>query len=252
MDNDAKKMNNLVLVFVAAQVLFVVLCVVTLSRVLVDDNVEEGEFARLPSITIDGLPETLVDAAEEDTKVIEWMLLDTVKKNMSEVDFGSIKGIVRNESAKTHYFGTQKIYYYSAVIDVPEIRQSYRVFHEYSDEQDNEYLSANEQYIILCLSDPGEIVYSDFDCKSDYGELTYNTIVMKYIWYFDFEEFVVRGVPGDYSRIRIIALKDNYDSGDFVERVREIIRGLGVSPDLFEYEVAWWGDEPNFQYFVGD
>lgn len=252
MDDDAKKMNNLVLVFVVMQVLFVVLCAATLSRVLVDDNVEEGEFAKLPSITIDGLSETLVDATEEDTKVVEWMLLDTVKKNVSEADFGSIKGIVRGESVKTHYFSAQNIHYYSAVIDVPEIRQSYRVVHEYSDEQDNEYLSANEQYIILCLSDPGEIRYAEFDCKSDYDELTYNTIVMKYIWYFDFEEFVVRSVPGDYSKIRIIALKDNYDNGDFVERVRETIRELGVLPDLFEYEVAWWGNEPNFQYFVED
>lgn len=252
MDNDAKKMNNLVLVFVVVQVLFVVLCAVTLSRVLVDDNVEEGEFARLPSITIDGLPETLVDAAEEDTKVIEWMLLDTVKKNMPEVDFGNIKGIVRSESVKTHYFSAQKIYYYSAVIDVPEIRQSYRVVHEYSNEQDNEYLSANEQYIILCLSDPGETRYAEFDCKSDYGELTYNTIVMKYIWYFDFDEFVLRSVPGDYNKIRIIALKDDYNGDVFVEKVKEAIRGLGVSPDLFEYEVAWWGNEPNFQYFVED
>ena len=252
MDDDTKKMNNLVLVFVVVQVLFVGLCVATLSRVLVNDNVEEGEFARLPSITIDGLSETLVDATEEDTKVIEWMLLDTVKKNMSEVDFGSIKGVVRSESVKTYYFGAQKIYYYSAVIDVPEIRQSYRVVHEYSDEQDNEYLSANEQYIILCLSDLGEIRYAEFDCKSDYDKLTYNTIVMKYIWYFDFEEFVVRSVSGDYSKIRIIALKDDYNGDVLVKKVKEAIRGLGVSPDLFEYEVAWWGNEPNFQYFVED
>lgn len=239
------KVNYPLLIFVILQIIFIVLCAVSLPKIFVSNRADEGNFANLPRITIDGSSEIL----PKEVDVMEWILLDAVKENVSEVAFGEADAVIRDESVKKQYFELPNIYYYSAIVDIPDLNQSYWVFYEYSDEENNINLSANNQYLAMCIVDPEEIVYRDFDCKSQYGQLTYNAIAKKYLGWSNFDNIIVE-VSDDYGEIQIIIIndEDNSNNEKYINEVKEKIRSLGIYPEIFEYNVIPSSEIPGFHY----
>ena len=210
MDNDQKingQINkNLIIAFVLFQIIFIVFCVVSIKGLLVEKKITVEDFADQPNIPIAGLGTSMPNSTTEDQDIVEVLLLETVNANTPEVNLSSDQVKIRDGSVKTHYFSDQNVNYYSAIVDIPKLEQSYWIFHEYSDESDNKNLSVNDQYLVLCLIDQSKVIYPDFQCKDNYGELTYNAIAEKYLRWFSFEDFLLYEIGGEGGRkIKIVS-----------------------------------------------
>ena len=232
--------NYPLLIFIVLQILFVVLCVMSASDFLKGDEIIYGSSAsRRLAINIDGL-KGVMPGVENNSEVetMNKILLDTVGMNIPTVDFGDIKAKIREDSVRTHYFSDLKIDYFSAIVDVPELKQSYWIFHEHSDDIDNPNLTIDTEYVVMCLANERDKIYPDFDCKSDYGQLTYNVIAKKYLDWFDFDNFFLK-VSDDYQKIELVVVGGReYEDEKYVNMVKEKLESLGIYPGIFEYEVV--------------
>ena len=233
-----------------------VLCVVSGSKIFVNDKITGRSISEQPKIKVEGLEESMANVGVDDVGILEMELLDVVKKNTPGTNVDIDQAVLRDGSVSTHYFEDINMNYYSSIVDLPDLEQSYWIFHEYSEDKDNVYWSTDMRYAVLCLADSDRIIYPEFDCKSDYGQLTYIIIAKKYIGQYRFKEFMVRDDLGEdeYSKIGLIALKgDAAQNGEkYIEDVKDTIASLGISPDLFEYEVVNPIDVPSFQYVDRD
>ena len=153
-----------------------------------------------------------------------------------------------------YYFDTLDIKYYSAIVDIPELEQSYWIMHEHSDNPDNPNLSTDGQYVVLCLVDSGEIIYPDFGCKSRYETGSYNFIAEKYLNLLQMRGILVSVRKDDPTQIDIIIvdyLNDGNDDEYFVEKVKDNLRVLGIYPGLFNYNIIHSSSIPDFKYEAG-
>lgn len=241
-NNDTNKAS---IIFIGLQLLFAVFCAVTIPRLFTSNIMDMDDVETLPSIEINDLSSTMPDAESKDEKTMKVMLLNAIQNNIPEVDLKTTTGIIREGSVKSYYFELQNVYYYSAIIDIPELQQSYFVFHEYSDDILNSYLSENDQYVIQCLMDEQDIIYPDFDCKDNFGQKTYNAIAQKYLEWFEFDDFFIYKIE-NYDIVTIIALKNDAETNSqkYIEETETAISSLGLPDNLFEYEVINIDDAP--------
>ena len=245
-----EKNNYPLIAFVVAQIVFVLLLVVSIPKIFVKDEIGYENLAEQPKIAIEGLKASMLDAPDYDVGIMNLALLKAMKENAVSVDFATDKAVIRDGTAKTHYFENANIHYYSAIVDIPGLEQSYWIFHEYSDDKDNAYLGVEDSYLVLCLADTMEKIYSDFDCKSDYAQLTYNAVAMKYIKLFNFEDFLIYETSNDYELITVVLTNGTVeeDGEKYVDEISDAILSLGISPDLFEYELIDAVDAPYVQW----
>ena len=204
---------------------------------LTSEEIDPGDYARIPSITIEGLPS---DISSLDKEIIESELLKIVKQNTEGVNLAETKAIVRSDFLKTHFFENQNLNYISAIVDLPAIEQSYQIFHEYSKDENNKYLYPNDTVIILCITDPDEIIYSNFACNDIYDQQTRNSLVGKYIDYLEFDNFYAYISPDNINEITIHVLQGDMDDSTINKYTREVksaIESLGIKPELFSYSV---------------
>ncbi len=241
MENKVNR-NYLLIIFILIQILFMIMCVISIPKLIDEDKIDTNNVGGWPNISIAELKESMSDSNANDVEIMKWMLFDTVRNNKIEINPNTDKAILRRNSIRKYYFEKQNINYYSAIVDIPEIRQSYWIFHEYSSDRYNANLSANGQYIILCVIDPGKIIYPEFNCKDNYGASTYNLIAGKYVKWFDFNEFFIYEIAGDdYNIIRIAPNSPEATSEEiegYVEETKKKIRDLGIMAELFEYEIV--------------
>lgn len=227
-----------VLVFAGVQVLFIILCAISIPKLFVKDKVDENNYDERPSLKVTGLSETMTNASDKDIGTLERSLLNMVENNTPAVNFRADDAVVRDGSVRTHYFVDESVYYYSAIVDIPSLEQSYWVFHEYSSDLYNQFLNKDDRYIVMCLADTMEIRYPEFNCKSEYEQLTYNAVVQKYLGWFDFDGALAR-VKDDFKTVEIEIIRGMYDYSDeeYLRQVKEAIESLGIPSELFKYEI---------------
>lgn len=240
MEEYKKDINTPLMVLVAIQILFVVLLAMSLSELFSSNKIDFEDIDEVPKISVEHLGESMPGASSNDIKMMELTLLDAVNENMGDVNFGANKGILREDSVKTYYFENANLHYFSAIVDIPGLGQSYWIFHEYSDDKMNESLSGEDQYMALCLVNEENMIYRDFDCKSRYAGLTYNAIAAKYLKYTElYKDNLGITVSDDYRSIEIdVRGKREKSDEEYVDIVKNKLDSLGISPGIFEYTVV--------------
>ena len=240
MDNqDQHTKSILPIIFFIAQVIFIIIVISILSLNVKSDKIGEMEVNRQPTLTIKDLNSQLSDGVYQGS--IETVLTKTVELNTENFNVNDTVNI-REGSLSTIKFENIDSVYFSAIIDIPNLQQSYQVYALYplSNEAPAE-LSYSTQYV-LCLDGYSEKIYPNFDCKDLFESDTRQYIVSVYLEYFDFDGFSAFTTQNsDYSIVYIDADPDLdlYDTTrqSYIQEVKKAIRSLGISPELFEYRV---------------
>ena len=252
MDNQENGSNtdkNLAIVFLLLQILFVIIGVISLRILFVDNRIDMDIFSERDGISIEGLSEAMPGALASDAKVLETELLDAVSQNVSDIHLGESQAIIREGSIKTHYYETLDINYFSAIVDIPQLHQSYWLFHEYSDNAEKPNLSINDRYVVLCLIDQSQIIYPEFDCKSSYNSLTYNSIAKHYLEPLSNEDFGFFEMDNDdYHDVTILRRNKAKSNDELIQEAKDLVTSLGIPPSIFKYKVLEQEDAYIIQY----
>ena len=134
MDNKEKLQNNinpLLAVFLIIQIIIILLIIFSMPKLFQDNNNIDSP-TEGPSIKIEGISAIIPDDFPEWRDLIEWDLFKTSLNNSKKesIPDSSITASIREETIKTQYFEEQNINYVRAIIDIPELLQSYELFLE--------------------------------------------------------------------------------------------------------------------------
>lgn len=244
--NNLKDVNYPLLIFIAVQIVFIIMAAASIIPLLSkSDKIPAGDYASQPSVTIENLSQAIPDFPSNNTEELQHLLLSIIQINDSNVNLVDSRAIVREGTVINKYFHGPNLNYISAVIDIPEISQSYQLFYQYSNDPSNIYIDPNDSIIFLCVADETNVIYSDFDCTDIYSQTTRNSIISKYLKYVEFDDFMastgqniddITIFPVDFNRV---------NEDDFIKQTKEAVRSFGISPDLFSYRVLS-ADEYNF------
>ena len=244
MYNDEHKIfsnvNYLVVGFVVFQLVFLGVCIGSLFKLMADEKANVDDYTDKFSIDIKNISTLYDGITNAQIGTIQRSFLNVVQRNAFQVNLGSNDAEIREGSVARRYFKKQDLNYISAILDIPSLKQSYWLFHEYSNNSNNQFLSPNNSAVILCIENSVDIIYEDFECNNMYSSKTYNAIVAKYIKFVDFDKFSVSVDTSTYDSINIYTLSEGVDSDDkkeYEEAVRGAIESLGISSDIFEYNV---------------
>ena len=157
------KVNPVVALAILIQVIFVILIIVTLSKLNTgDEGVLEVEVSGLVG-EIDNLPEF-------GKKDIEYGIYNAISEN-TDSSIIQKKGIyIREGSLINNYYEDFNMHYVNFIADIPEIGQSYQVVSRWYDSED--VYMPDIATGVSCL-DSVQLIYGDFECKDYLGYMKY-------------------------------------------------------------------------------
>ena len=233
--NTPKEKSLLPAILIIAQIIFIVIAISIIVLNSHSEEISSVDYKRQPKVTIENLKSVLPDATNNYTDVLETHLANTVELNTNNYNVTSSKAIIRDGSFKMVNLDKDNVVFYSMIIDIPELEQSYQIYDHYSGDKE----PANRMYI-LCLDDNAEKVYPDFDCRDEYPDSTRRDIATSYIGYFDFGDFHAFTDQNDKTAIGITPYSPDItedQKASYIRRTKEAVSSLSVSPDLFNYLV---------------
>lgn len=237
------KINIPTAIFIIIQVVFIIFLAISIPRLFQPSEINDEDPSRVPVAKINNFSSIIPENYTGYLQGIETTLFALILRNSPDMDIStSVDAVIRDNSVKNIYFKDQNINYISAIIDIPEIRQSYWFYNEYSDEEPNQYVDYYKSYRIFCLDNTQEIIYQDFSCKDDFGLAGKYELVSDFISRFEFNHFGVRySLEDNSNRIEITpytfdVLEDSTKES-YIQQVKDAISSLGVSPELFSYYV---------------
>lgn len=220
---------------VVLEVIFLVFVGVTFADILkepvvsrdivINNNIDQADFA----------------GSELNESLYNTMLLNSV--NMNNIGLDGV--FFREGSLKEVNFEKAGFTYSSFIVDIPSMQQSYRIYHEQLDRDDNvrEYdIKPAEVVMVTCLYSNDDIIYDDYKCMDEYSQDMGSDIVAEYLRYTDFDGFYayIGEDDVDMKTINIVSSKYEYtdaESAEYVKDVRGFVESLGISADLFDYKV---------------
>lgn len=231
-------------VFLAVlQLAFIIGIIFSIYKMLEPPNLASVEYNydQQPQITIDDLANAVPNLSNTEITNTERMLFWAINSNSSEIDLPDIYAKVRSDTVKTMTFAEQDISYFSLILDIPDLQQSYQVYYMSSD--DAKYLDPGETAIVLCVKDSDLVIYPDFNCQDSYEEryngVARNAIVASLLPYLDFDQFEL-AIGNDLKQITIALFQPEPSktvTDKYIEEVKSTIASLGVSPDIFTYKI---------------
>ena len=240
-------------IFILIQIIFVILLIISVPKLFESNEINSLNTERNPSASITNLSSLVPeDYPMDGVGDIEVTLFDLARRNSSNSDIPvSIKATIREDSVKNIYFKDQNLNYFSAIIDIPELEQSYWFYNEFSNNKKNEYITVSKIYRIFCLDDPEDIIYPNFKCEDDFGTAGRLEVVSDFINYFNFNYFSPSySSLSQSNEIKIYPFnfnQDNTTKESYIQQTKNAIDSLGISPDLFEYRVMS-AEDINYTY----
>lgn len=218
------------------------------------DQIYSGDYDRQPRIAINGLDNISPSLPSGDQENIERNLFTAVEKNSTVINSTNITANVRDNTViAQNIFGKYGLSYLSLIIDLPELNQSYRLFHEYDSTAEKWTFNTEEFLIITCLNDSDEIIYKDFNCKDQYGPTIYNGIAIKYLDNLSLgnDAFSLSVDDEDISTLYITPAEDvsAKTSQQYIEQTKNKVKSMGIPPNIFEYKIT---DTSNLTHDIYD
>lgn len=234
------KISPFALIFLIVQAFVAIIIISIIVNVKKPEEIAENDTERQPRLLVEGLENVEPSLPDSSMLDIQKGLLSIAKYNNQNINTIDAVGIVRPESLRTYQFEEQDLYFVSAVIDIPELGQSYQVFHDYTYKKENPYYNYYFATVAVCNSGIVENIYPDFECKDLHDKIIYGEIVKKYLSYLKFDGINVSFADDSLSTIEIflpIPGQDEATKKTHVKRVKEKIESLGIPGDHFTYKV---------------
>lgn len=226
--------------FIVLQVIVMIVIASILININQGEEIGEDEISRQPKLSIEGLDRVSPQLSESSISDIEKSLISITRFNNQDVGMIDDVGAIRPESLRTYYFGDQELGFFSAVIDIPSLKQSYQVFHDYTEKKGNLFYNQYFATVSSCNSGIVEDIYPDFECKDLHSKSIYGEIINKYIGFFKLNGLKLRFIDDTFSTIEIFTPDTTLDEAkkqSIIGQVKERIEQLGVPGDHFQYIV---------------
>ncbi len=236
------------IIFLGIQAIVIILAIISIAKFFHTDEIKNSP-SQGPSAKIINATNAIPEDYSGWTEIIEWALLDTILDNTKSdtVSKSQASAYFRDNSIKTQHFEKYKTNYVRAIIDIPDLKQSYEIILEYPDNKDAinavEYSSTDvaKPYSILCLDENSEKIYQDFACHESPEYFTRQKIVSNTLKYFQFDGFsaYLNTKSQDLVIIQVSAIYENDDvmKAKCTKEVKDAIESLGISPDIFTYYI---------------
>lgn len=240
--NQTKKIDPLAIGFFGIQIIFAAILISILVINHKSDQIYSGDYERQPRITIHGLDSISPSLPSGDQENIGRELFMAVEKNSTSMNSTSIIANVRNDTIVVqNNLSGNNFDYLSLIIDLPELNQSYRLFHEYDSTAEKWTFNTEEFLIIACLNDYDEIIYKDFNCKDPYAPTIYNNIAIKYLDNLNLgnNSFSLSIDEEDTSTIYVTPAEDApvETSQRYIEQTKTAIESIGIPSNIFKYKI---------------
>lgn len=243
-ENEHLQIDPLLLFFIVIQIIFIISGIaIIIGNLTKSDQIPPSDYTAQPQVSINDFSQKITNFPADKIDFVQNSLLEIVQVNAKEVNLSKVKADIREGSIREHYFSSPNLGYASAIIDLPELNQSYKLFLQSSSDQYNRNLNPNGTIIFLCVTDPKDIIYPDFNCTDIYDQRNRNAIVETYLKFFEFDGFSIKySIEQNSNEIKIypssfeelpINTKELY-----IQQVKEAISSLGISPDLFTYYIV--------------
>ena len=236
MNSSVQRLDAVKMIALGFQVMFLILLVASFVGLLSEkDRGSTMNQKDLPLMNIEGLNNVIKISDDEARTTIRRALYNAVVKNSNTFNYRDAKAIVDTDASTSKFFKYQNISFSNILVDIPSIRQMYRIYYEDSEDEDNEYFTTNGRLVIACPSRK-ENKYDEFDCRL--GNDGYEKkIISKYLSYFDFSTFSVSS-GSDFNTVYISILRDNETNdaiNGYISEVKKAVTELGFDPKIVEY-----------------
>ena len=236
-----KEKSILIIAFAIIQAIFIAIIVSLASLFMHNEKISSVDYERQSKIEIENIKSMLPDATQDYLNILSQKIAETVELNTQNFDISESKAIVRDGTFKMTKLDKDNVSFYSMIIDIPNLKQSYQIYDHYMSDSE----PANRMYV-LCLDQKSDIIYPNFGCKDNYPPNMRNNIVASYLGYFNFDYFSTYLDPDDPGTI-IISPSVTYDNdaatkSRYIEEVKAAIDSLGISSDHYQYYVRTAAD----------
>lgn len=244
--------NLPVAIFIVFQAIIIILLIISLFQLFNSGGyTNDTEYnQQQPKAQIKDIDKTITDASAVDLDYIRQNLFQAISINTPNIDTKDLQATIRQDSTKTLQFDHPEFTFYSFTVDIPSLQQSYQIFYTYPDAGEIYYIDPDNPVTILCLDNSDDIIYPDFDCKNYSKFTTRNTIAAEYLRYFDFADFDI-AFSKDFKELTIglkTSQTDDSKLGAYLQTVKDTIKSLGISPDIFTYLIKQPSEETYTQY----
>lgn len=240
MDEKNKEKSIILALLLVAQVIFIIVIVSIIVLNSKNERIEQANYDRQPFVEIENIKTQLPSIPDEYSRIIEQVLAETIALNTEEYSMSNSKATIREGTFNALTFESINSVYYNAIIDIPDLQQSYQVYAAYSiNEKEPSSASYYTRYI-LCQDNYSEKIYPDFDCQDLYGADARRIIVSKYLDLFSFEYFSPYLKDNDLSTIYINPINSQIDETtkeSYIQETKNAVSSLGISPELFSYNI---------------
>jgi len=123
-----------------------------------------------PRVEIADLKKQVPSISDNYAKNLEADLYKALSKNNSSVNAETTKAQIRSGSIESENNADERSYYYSFIVDIDSLKQSYRVQLNWSLDDDGNVVPYGYPIIVTCLFSIDERIYDDFACVDDFKE----------------------------------------------------------------------------------
>lgn len=244
-NNYNRRISPLVLVAIICQILFISIMVITISKELSKEN-KSVPPSKQASISIDD--ETSIANYLPDNRIndILYSLTNTIILNTENLNTSDIQASIRNDSITFKHFDRFNFIALSFIVDLPNLEQSYQLYYNYPIDSSAESAFPEDSdspspinLHILCIDDQQQTLYPSFKCNSTNDTITRYDYIKNIIEYLTFDDFTIRIDDNDPHQINLKPIRRVTDALDetHIAQVKATIESLGVSPDLFIYQI---------------
>lgn len=231
-DDQLIKINPFVVAFILFQVIFILFAIFTI----------QGIFSKKPAITqIDISNYSFINLDSQHKPILQGALYDIVSLN-NVGNISSRDAKIRNDSVKDVYVKDLDIHFLNFIIDLDDIKQSYRIIYRWTNSYPNDNISSDNPAIALCPSQ-SELIYGDFDCKDSYADNIEDIIVFDMLHHKTFDSFTI-DLVGDFYNGESLSLRISTGSSDKVSQnaavseISDYLSSLGFNLEDFDYLVG--------------
>lgn len=227
--------NRLWIIFGAIQLAFLALIIGIFINIQKGDRLSE-DYKSQPKIKIKDMSKELKDLPENERGIIAQELTRALSLNTNEINLNNTVAEIREGYTKKSYTH-QNLTFYNMIIDIPELEQSYRIYHEYSKDETNKFFTYDKTTIATCVYDQKFQKYK-FECNSRYEKSEDERILRKYLTFESFGTFSAS--LGADNSILITPIAQNFSAEEkenSIKAAKEAIKGLGFNPESYTYSV---------------
>ena len=157
------------------------------------------------------------------------------KNGLSDINFGDV--IVRSNFVKTKQFNDFGLAYINFIVDLPEQKQSYQISHEWSNWEQNSYLSGDFSAQSFCIRDKEKIKYKEFDCKDSFANDPKYAIVKNYARFDIRDDTEITFSQDDPTKITVTTHSySEEEKNRLIHYAEKWIKSLGFSTDGFSID----------------